>query len=125
MSIFDHIISAFYQVDLHIATSATTIPLTPNRSNIDIEAAGAQLQNEVMIEKVIHEGLGSSSIIERKVQYGRYMLRLTFSKENVPYSKLWKLLLELQHRKLIQKYVYRHMDMEEALSTIIANEKEE
>ena len=124
MSIFDHIISAFYQVDLHVAAS---IPMTPNRSNVDIEATEAPVECDKAVDKVldhIQEQFDSVNIIERKVQYGRYMLRLTFSKEKVSYSKLWRILLGLRQHGLIHKYVYRHMDMEEALSTIIANEKQ-
>jgi hypothetical protein len=117
MSIFDRIISSFYQVDLHLAATTS--------SGVDIESM-EPVPPQVAVDLVVHfisKSLNNAGIIERQVLYGRGLLRLTFSKEKVAYSRVWRALLALQEKGLIHKYVYRHMDMEEALATIIATEK--
>ena len=117
MSIFDRIISSFYQVDLHLAANTS--------SGVDIESM-EPVPPQVAVDLVVHfisKSLNNAGIIERQVLYGRGLLRLTFSKEKVAYSRVWRALLALQEKGLIHKYVYRHMDMEEALATIIATEK--
>ena len=120
MSIFDCIISSFYQVDLHLAATTS--------SGVDIESIESMepVPPQVAVDLVVHfisKSLNNAGIIERQVLYGRGLLRLTFSKEKVAYSRVWRALLALQEKGLIHKYVYRHMDMEEALATIIATEK--
>lgn len=59
--------------------------------------------------------------IERFVEYSASQWRVTCHRRQVPLSRMWRALLRWQRRGWIARYAFREMDMEEALSTILAS----
>jgi len=98
--------------DGHILLPSTTSSTTSSSSM------------EHVIDSIAAE-VGGFECIERIVVYSQSRLRITFEKRVVSISKIWQLLSTWKRKnKLLRKYSFRNMEMEEVLSTIIASSKQ-
>jgi len=107
IGIFDGIAAKYYQVDINTAVDNRQ---TKGQRNFIVDRIAA--------------ACGSASKIARCMEYSTTLVRITFLKDEVPFTFVWKLLNLYRQAGLIRKYSFRAMGTEEVLSTMISNSKE-
>ena len=104
---FIDLIHRYYQVDVYI--------------NVEYTDDNVRDIQEAFLSR-LYECIGGKSSIERIVIYGS-LLRLTFRKLEVPVTKLWNKLDMWRYHGIIKKYMFRAMELEEILATILVASK--
>ena len=143
INIFDGVAAEYYQVDV------TTTP-DNGTTSIAYKYSGKQPDAEGMLRRRAEEGgvgvgvggekrrgsglnllqnliisriaadCGSADKIARFMEYSSTLVRITFLKDEVPFTFAWKLLNQYRRFGLISKYSFRAMGTEEVLSTMIS-----
>jgi ABC-type multidrug transport system ATPase subunit len=114
MSLFDSISDLFYQVDIGLIVNNS------RSNNVD-----TFLQILVDLIRRSTPTPDESDLFERVVVYNDSLIRITCEKYLVPLSIIWKVLQELDSIKMIAKYSFRRMDMEEIFAILQAGTNSE
>lgn len=100
---------------------------TQHYQNVDDSTIVNELQRQAQAEflKRLQQLCGGEENIERIVFYSPLNARITLEKKVISICTIWKHLIHWKKNDYISKYSFRSMDMEEALSTIIASSQGE
>jgi ABC-type multidrug transport system ATPase subunit len=98
---FENLATLFFQVDVVLYRAAVS---------------GMNAAKERIIA-----GCGGAQFVERVVVYNDCIIRFTFEKKRVRLSNLWRELVTMSTEGIVVRYNWREMDMEEALSNIMAS----
>lgn len=109
-SAFVELVHRYYQVDVYVCVESCA-------DNV------RDIQQSFLSR--LYECVGGKTSIERIVIYGQALIRLTFRKSEVSVTKLWNKLDMWRYHGLVTKYLFRAMEMEEVLATILAASKME
>jgi ABC-type multidrug transport system ATPase subunit len=107
---FVELVHRYYQVDVYVCVDACA----DNVRDVQESFLGR-----------LFECIGGKTSVERIVIYGQVLIRLTFRKSQVSVTKLWNKLDMWRYHGLISKYLFRSMEMEEILATILVASKVE
>lgn len=99
----------FFQVDIHL------VPVSDA-----VYSAVTPMDNFLSI---LIDSIGPGSPIERVVVYSAELIRITFGKNRVRFSTIWRALQKLANDQQILQYTFRCIDIEDIFSIIISNSK--
>lgn len=132
ISSFSSIASSFYQVDIYLPQVFVTSP--PNKQGIGYHESDSHQVNRLRAmkqkrkQKNVIDSLDMfckemGSTFERLLIYSTNLIRITFEREHLPISAIWRQLETIRLHGDIERYAFREMDMEEALSNMIESTK--
>jgi ABC-2 type transport system ATP-binding protein len=129
-SAFESLSTQFYQVDVWFAVDLLSIEDSGRNEPFKFSLTHllSLLQANLSFQKVGYvdnppENGSKKILLERVVQYGPALSRLTFEKSVVPLSICWSALEQLIAEGHVIRYSFRTIDMEETLAILIAHTK--